>query len=185
MLWSNYHSLILSREGFILTLSILPCSHGLMMRRMSVVHQNLGGIGKSIPSSFTLRKSPGSREISWVSGTDFPIPPLFWWSTDTFPQNIHLTWFHVCNFSPEIICVKGTNFHDESMSAALPVKSFPTLPLTLQSQRHHCSHFEWEKFEIVSFTHPKLIAQPDHPCHCYLDFYDDHPHLSKPDNRAI
>ena len=24
-----------------------------------------------------------SREISWASGMDFPIPPSFWWSTDT------------------------------------------------------------------------------------------------------
>ena len=54
------HSLIISREGLILTLSILPCLEGwiswsirgpvdeLMMRRMPVFHQNSVGIGKSI-----------------------------------------------------------------------------------------------------------------------------------------
>ena len=36
------------------------------------------------PSGFALGKSLGSREISWASGMDFPIPPSFWWSTDTF-----------------------------------------------------------------------------------------------------
>ena len=35
------------------------------------------------PSGFALGKSLGSREISWASGMDFPIPPSFWWSTDT------------------------------------------------------------------------------------------------------
>ena len=86
-----------------LTLSILPCPQGwicwsipvdeLMMRRMSVLHQNEGGIGKSIPYareiSRDLRdfpraqgKSRGSREISRAKGMDFPIPTEFWWSTD-------------------------------------------------------------------------------------------------------
>ena len=32
---------------------------------------------------FALGKSLGSREISWASGMDFPIPLSFWWSTDT------------------------------------------------------------------------------------------------------
>ena len=32
---------------------------------------------------FALGKSLWSREISWASGMDFSIPPLFWWSTDT------------------------------------------------------------------------------------------------------
>ena len=60
----NVHSLILSREGLVLTLSILPCPEGwiswsipvdgLMMRRMSVLHQNSGGIGKSIPSTLQI-----------------------------------------------------------------------------------------------------------------------------------
>ena len=78
------HSLILSREGLILTLSILSWWEGwiswsipvdrLMMRKMSVFHQNWGGIGKSIPSPSrflsTLKISLGlrPREISWVSG---------------------------------------------------------------------------------------------------------------------
>ena len=35
------------------------------------------------PSGFALGKSLGSREISRASGMDFPIPPSFWWSTDT------------------------------------------------------------------------------------------------------
>ena len=70
------------------------------MRRMSVLHQNSGSIGKSIPSAFEisrgralpsgnllgLGKYLGSQEISRVSGMDFPIPPLFWWSTDTILQ---------------------------------------------------------------------------------------------------
>ena len=91
------HSLILSREGLILTLSILSCPQGwiswsipvdgLMMRRMSVFHQNSGGIEKSIPSALEISldtgESLGSREISWDSGLNFPIPPSFWWSTDT------------------------------------------------------------------------------------------------------
>ena len=114
------HSLILSREGLILTLSILPCPEGwiswsipvdgLMMRRMSVLHQNSGGIGKSIPSALEisldprdfpraspsgnlsgLGKSLGSREISWALGMYFPIPPSFWWSTDTIPIRMMMT----------------------------------------------------------------------------------------------
>ena len=31
----------------------------------------------------SLGNSLGSREISWASGMDFPIPPELWWSTDT------------------------------------------------------------------------------------------------------
>ena len=30
-------------------------------------------------------KSRGSREISRAEGMDFPIPPSFWWSTNTIP----------------------------------------------------------------------------------------------------
>ena len=37
------------------------------------------------PLGFALGKSLGSREISWALGMDFPIPPSFWWSTDTLP----------------------------------------------------------------------------------------------------
>ena len=63
-----FHSLILSREGLILTRSILPCPQGwiswsipvdeMMMRRMSVLHQNSGGIGKSIPSALKISLDP-------------------------------------------------------------------------------------------------------------------------------
>ena len=94
------HSLILSREGLILTLSILPCPEGwiswsipvdeLMRRRMSIVHAppKLGRYWEihplrpwdfprpsRVPSGFALGKSLGSREISgrqgWIS-QDFP-----------------------------------------------------------------------------------------------------------------
>ena len=69
----------------------LPCRK-IDDERMSVLHQNSGCIEKSIPSalkisleiSFRLRP----REISRASGMDFPIPPSFWWSTDT----IHSDW---------------------------------------------------------------------------------------------
>ena len=42
-------------------------------------------------SGFALRKFLGSREISWALGMDLPIPPSFWWSTDTIlsvPRNL-------------------------------------------------------------------------------------------------
>ena len=32
-------------------------------------------------------KSRGSREILRAEGMDFPIPPSFWWSTDTFSHH--------------------------------------------------------------------------------------------------
>ena len=117
--WRGYntdvvHSLILSREGLILTLSILPCPQGwiswsipvdeLMMRRMSVLHQNSGGIGKSIPSALQIsldprdfpRASP-SGDLSGLGkslgrrgpGMDFPIPPSSWWSTDTISHPVN------------------------------------------------------------------------------------------------
>ena len=42
------------------------------------------------PLGFALGKSLRSREISWASGMDFPIPPeFFWWSTDTIQTTIH------------------------------------------------------------------------------------------------
>ena len=84
------------------------------VERMFILHQNSGGIGKSIPSildisstllgcrgwisqyllcfggariplsgNLTFGISLRSQEISRVSGMDFPIPPSFWWSTDT------------------------------------------------------------------------------------------------------
>ena len=59
---------ILSREGLILRLSILPCPQGwvswsipvdgLMMRRMSAFHQNWGGMRKSIPSALEISLDP-------------------------------------------------------------------------------------------------------------------------------
>ena len=75
--------------------------------RMSVLHQDSGGIGKSIPSALEIslghgrgkslkisldprdfpRASPSGNLLglgkSWASGMDFPIPPSSWWSTDT------------------------------------------------------------------------------------------------------
>ena len=73
---SIWHSLILSREGLLLALSVLPCPEGwiswsipvdgLMMRRISVLHQNLRW----------------NWEIHPLRHRDFPIPPSFWWSTD-------------------------------------------------------------------------------------------------------
>ena len=74
------HSLIISREGLILTLSILPCPQGRIFwstpcrkiddERMSVLHQNSGVIGKSIPSALKISLDPRDfpREISRVSG---------------------------------------------------------------------------------------------------------------------
>ena len=44
---------------------------------MSVLQQNLGGIGKPIPYAFEISLDPQdfeSWEISQVSGMDFPIP---------------------------------------------------------------------------------------------------------------
>ena len=62
------HSLIISREGLILTLSILPCLQGRICwstpcrkfddERMSVLHQDSGGIGKSIPSALEISLDP-------------------------------------------------------------------------------------------------------------------------------
>ena len=65
---STKHSLIISREGLILTLSILPCPQGRIFwstpcrkiddERMSVLHQNSGVIGKSIPSALEISLDP-------------------------------------------------------------------------------------------------------------------------------
>ena len=59
-----------------------------------------GGIGKSIPSALkiSLEKSFRSREISWASGMNFPIPPSFWWSTDT----ISCHWWQTLFSFPEM-----------------------------------------------------------------------------------
>ena len=77
-IWAvDRHSLISSWEGLIVTLSIFPCPQGRIIwstpcrkfddERMSVLHQNSGGIGKFNPSSpkISLRLRPW--EISWVS----------------------------------------------------------------------------------------------------------------------
>ena len=59
-----------------------------------MLHQEEGGIGKSIPDAQDFPrperfpegeargKSRGSREISRAAGMDFPLPPESWWSTD-------------------------------------------------------------------------------------------------------
>ena len=52
---------------------------------VSVLHQNEGGIVKSIPDAQQISRDPksqGLREISRAEGKDFPIPPEIWWSTD-------------------------------------------------------------------------------------------------------
>ena len=52
--------------------------HSLMMKRMVVLHQNPGVIGKSNPSVLEISLDRlGSQEIYWASGMDFQIPPLF------------------------------------------------------------------------------------------------------------
>ena len=61
-------SVIISREGLILTLSILPCPQERIFwstpcrqidaERLSVLHQNSGGIGKSIPSALQISLDP-------------------------------------------------------------------------------------------------------------------------------
>ena len=57
------------------------------VERMFILHQNSGGIGKSIPSALQISLDPlGSREIFWASEMDLPIPPSFWWSTDTVKE---------------------------------------------------------------------------------------------------
>ena len=99
-------SLIISREGLILTLSILPCPQRRIFwstpcrkidaERLSVLHQKLGRYWEihplrppdfrrpsRFPSGFALGKSLGSREIFRPPGMDFPIPPSSWWSTDS------------------------------------------------------------------------------------------------------
>ena len=71
-------------------------------RIVSVLHQEEGGIGKSIPDAQDFPrperfpegeargKSRGSREIWRAEGMDFPIPPEFWWSTDNLSASIFL-----------------------------------------------------------------------------------------------
>ena len=64
----TWQSVIISREGLILTLSILSCPQGRIFwstpcrkidaERLSVLHQNSGGIGKSIPSALQISLDP-------------------------------------------------------------------------------------------------------------------------------
>ena len=73
-----HQSVIISREGLILTLSILPCPQGRIFwstpcrkidaERLSVLHQNSGGIGKSIPSALQISLGLRPWDISRVSG---------------------------------------------------------------------------------------------------------------------
>ena len=93
------HSLILSGEALILTLSILPCPEGwiswsipvdgLMMRRMSVLHQNSGGIGKSIPSALEISLDPWDFPRASPSGNLSGLgKPLWhrWWISQYLPR---------------------------------------------------------------------------------------------------
>ena len=84
---SHEHSLILSREGLILTLSILPCPQGWIS--WPIPRDRIDDV-KNVRTTPKLRISLGSRVIFWASGMDFPIPPLFWWSTDTIWRTIWL-----------------------------------------------------------------------------------------------
>ena len=81
--------LIITREGWISSLSMLIGSEGSISwyiardeERMNVLHENSGGIRKSIPSALEI--SLDTRDFHQVSGKDFPILPSFWWSTDEF-----------------------------------------------------------------------------------------------------
>ena len=57
---------------------------------VSVLHQDEGGIGKSIPDGRKISRGRSSREILRAEGMDFPIPPEFWWSTDILSASIFL-----------------------------------------------------------------------------------------------
>ena len=52
---------------------------------VSVLYQNEGGVGKSIPDaqeiSQDLRDVPRAQPEPNLAGVDFPITPEFWWST--------------------------------------------------------------------------------------------------------
>ena len=58
----------------------------------SVLHQDEGGIGKSIPDAQEISRDPKDfpREISRAEGMDFPITPEFWWSTDILSSSFFL-----------------------------------------------------------------------------------------------
>ena len=78
------HCLIISREGLILTLSILHCPQGRIFfstlwrkiddERMFVLHQDSGGIGKSILSALALRPRKTSRVSGNLSGVEDGFP---------------------------------------------------------------------------------------------------------------
>ena len=59
---------------------------------VSMLHQNEGGIGKSIRDAPEISWDPRDfpREILRAEGMDFPIPPEFWWSTDILSSLIFL-----------------------------------------------------------------------------------------------
>ena len=50
---------------------LYPCSNALL-------HQNEGGIRKSIPDAQEISRARGSREISRAEGMDLPVTPEFW-----------------------------------------------------------------------------------------------------------
>ena len=69
----------------------------------SVLHQDKGGIGKSIPDAQEISQDPkdiprakpegnleGRGKFSRAEGMDFPIPPEFWWGTDILSSSIFL-----------------------------------------------------------------------------------------------
>ena len=72
---------------------ILPLSSNFGI--VSVLHQDEGGIGKSIPDVQEISRDPndfprakpegnleGRGKFWGAEGMDFPVPPEFWWSTD-------------------------------------------------------------------------------------------------------
>ena len=71
-------SVIISREGLILTQSILPCPQGSIFwstpcrkfdaERLCMLHQNSGGIGKSIPSALQISLDPRDFPRALPSG---------------------------------------------------------------------------------------------------------------------
>ena len=81
------HSIIIYRKGLDLTLPILPCLQGRISQctpwgRIDDEYghtRELLGDPPPLPLRFpsTLKMFLGSREIAWVSGMDFPLPPSF------------------------------------------------------------------------------------------------------------
>ena len=63
-----------------------------MHRIKSVVHQDEGGIGKSVPETQEISQGQSPREIARAERMDFPIPPKLWWSMDIFSSSIFLQW---------------------------------------------------------------------------------------------